>query len=168
MLGVHLHHDSDPGRDAFGGDQVFFAEIWPDEGLDLVLGIFPRGGAVPGSTYLGLFTTFTASTVGTSGQTRTAYTEPSAGSYANMPIASTTATWGAIAAGTGGRTTTASQQTFPTATAVWGTVNGFLLKNSSTINAGVCYMACNFDDTTAVTINTNDVIKVTPTVQYNN
>jgi hypothetical protein len=29
-------------------------------------------------------------------------------------------------------------------------------------------MACNFDDTTAVTVNTNDVIKVTPTMQANN
>ena len=30
------------------------------------------------------------------------------------------------------------------------------------------YFAANFDDTTAVTINTNDIIKVTPTINWQN
>lgn len=142
------------------------AEIWPDEGLDLVLAVFPKNGTNAASTYIGLFTAFTASTVGTSGQTRADYTQVSGGAYAHQTIAA--ASWGATAAGSGGRKTTAGQVTFPTATAVWGTVNGFMVLNTSTAAAGSVYMAANFDDTTAVTINTNDVIKVTPTIQYNN
>ena len=142
------------------------AEIWPDEGLDIVLEIFPRGGANLTSTFLTLFTAFSASTVGTAGQLADAYTEPSGGSFARQTIVS--ASWGAIAAGTGGRKTTASQITFPTATASWGTINGFWLANQLSASGDKAIFAANFDDTTAVTINTNDIIKVTPTAQYNN
>jgi hypothetical protein len=142
------------------------AEIWPDEGLDLVLAIFPKGAATQATTYLTLFTTFTATTVGTSGQTRSAYTEPSGGAFARQSLAA--ATWGAQSAGTGGRFSTYPQVTFPTATAVWGTVNGFAVGDTSAGAAGKLYFACNFDDTTAVTINTNDIIKITPSAQYNN
>lgn len=140
------------------------AEIWPDEGLDLVLAVFPKNGTNYTNTYISLFTTFTASTVGTSSQTMSAYTEPSGGSFARQAIAA--ASWGAATAGTGGRKVTAGQVTFPTATAPWGTVNGFMIVD--TTGTAKVFMACNFDDTTAVTINTNDVIKVTPTEQYNN
>lgn len=142
------------------------AEIWPDEGLDLVLGIFPKGGATVATTYIGLFTAFTASTVGTAAQTRSSYTEPSGGAYARQSIAA--ASWGSQAAGSGGRQSTAGQVTMPTATAVWGTVNGFAVFDTSTGAAGKVYFAANFDDTTAVTLNTNDVIKITPTVLYGN
>lgn len=145
------------------------AEIWPDEGLDLVLAVFPKGGSNPATTYLSLFTTFTASTVGTAAQTEDAYTEPSGGAFALQSLAA--ATWGAAAATTTpitGRKTTYSQVTFPTATAAWGTINGFHVKNTSTVGGGAVYFAANFDDTTAVTINTNDVIKVTPTIVYGN
>ena len=142
------------------------AEIWPDEGLDIVLEIFPRGGTNLTSTFLTLFTAHTASTVGTAGQAADAYTEPSGGAFARQTIVA--ASWGAIAAGSGGRKTTASQITFPTATAVWGTINGFWLANQLSATADKAIFAANFDDTTAVTINTNDIIKVTPTAQYNN
>ncbi len=141
------------------------AEIWPDEGLDIVLEIFPRGGANLTSTFLCLFTAFTASTVGTASQAADAYTEPSGGSYARQTIVS--GSWGAIAAGTGGRKTTASQITFPTATAAWGTVNGFWLANQLSATGDKAIMAANFDDVTAVVVNTNDIIKVTPTAQAN-
>lgn len=142
------------------------AEIWPDEGLDITLEIFPRGGSNLTTTYLTLFTAFTASSVGTAGQTADAYTEPSGGAFARQAIVS--GSWGGIAAGSGGRKTTASQVTFPTATAVWGTINGFWLANQSSASGDKALLACNFDDTTAVTVNTNDVIKVTPTMQANN
>jgi hypothetical protein len=141
------------------------AEIFPDEGLDLILGVIPKGGTTPATTYLTLFTTFTASTVGTAGQTRSAYTEPSGGAFARQSIAA--ASWGAQGAGTGGRLTTAAQVTFPTATAVWGTINGFALGDTSTAGSGKLYFACNFDDVTSVTVNTNDIVKVTPTWQAN-
>jgi hypothetical protein len=142
------------------------AEIFPDEGLDVILEIFPRGGTNLTTTYLALSTAFTASTVGSSSQAADTYTEPSGGAYARQSIAA--AAWGAIAAGTGGRKTTASQVTFPTATASWGTVNLFWLANQLSATGDKAIFAANFDDTTAVTINTNDVIKVTPTIQMNN
>jgi hypothetical protein len=65
-----------------------------------------------------------------------------------------------------GRGSAAAQVTFATATAVWGTVNGFIVTNSSLNAAGVVYYGANFDDTTAVAVNTNDVIKVTPSWVY--
>lgn len=142
------------------------AEIWPDEGLDLVLTIFPMGGTNLTQTFLTLFTAYSASTVGTAGQLADSYTEPSGGAFARQTI--TSGQWGAIAAGTGGRKTTAAQITFPTATAVWGTINGFWLANILSSSGDKALFAANFDDTTAVTINTNDIIKVTPTAQYNN
>lgn len=143
------------------------AEIWPDAGLDLVLNIFPKNGTNVATTYLALFTTFTASTVGSSSQgASTDYTEPNFTSYARQSIAA--ASWGAPAAGTGGRKVTAAQVTFPTATGNSSSAtNGFWL-GTTTSGAASVYFAANFDDTTAVTVNTNDVIKVTPTVQYNN
>lgn len=142
------------------------AEIWPDEGLDIVLNIFPRGGTNLTTTYLSLFTAFTASTVGASTSVADNYTEPSGNAYARQSIAA--ASWGAIAAGTGGRKTAAAQVTFPTATGSWGTINGFWLANQLSATADTALFAANFDDTTAVAIQTNDVIKVTPTIQYNN
>lgn len=139
-------------------------EIWPDEGLDLVLAIFPRtGGAIPANTWIGLFTAFTANTVGTNTDTRANWTEPGAGvNYARQTISS--ASWGAIAGATGGRKTTAGQVTFGTASGSWGTLNGFTILNSLTV--GSIYFGANFDDTTAVPIQSNDVIKVTPTITY--
>lgn len=139
------------------------AEIFPHEGLDLIIAVVPKGGTTPATTYMGLFTTFTASTVGTGGQTRSAYTEPTGGAYARQSVAA--ATWGANALGGGGagaegRKTSATQITFPTATAVWGTINGFFHGDTSAA-AGALYFAANFDDVTAVVINTNDIIKVT-------
>ena len=141
------------------------AEIFPDQGLDIVLNIFPRGGSNLTTTYIGLWTSFTASTVGSSSQTRTSYTETDFGSYARQSIAA--ASWGAIAAGTGGRKTTAGQVTFPTATgAGTSAINGFGVYDASTL--GQLVFAANFDDTTAVSIASGDTIRVTPTIQYNN
>jgi len=143
------------------------AEIWPDEGLDIVLEIFPRGGTNLTTTYLALFTAFTATTVGSNSQAADLYTEPNFGSYARQSIAA--ASWGAIAAGTGGRKTTAAQVTFPTASSNSASAtNGFWLANQLSASGDKCLFAANFDDLTAVTINTNDIIKVTPTAQANN
>ena len=139
------------------------AEIWPDEGLDQLLGMFPKSGSLPANTWMGLFTAFTQSTVGTNNQTRASYTEPGAGvNYARQTISS--ASWGSAAGVTGGRKSTASQVTFSTASGSWGTVNGFFVANSLT--SGSLYFAANFDDVTAVAISSGDVIKVTPYVTY--
>ena len=135
--------------------------------MDLILEIFPRGGTNLTTTHLALFTSFTATTVGSSSQVANDYTEPDFGAYARQSVAA--ADWGAIAAGTGGRKTTAAQKTFPTATSnASATVKGFWLANQASATGDKCIFAANFDDTTAVQINTNDIIKVTPTYQANN
>ncbi len=138
------------------------AEIFPNEGLDLIYGGFPKGGTGPANTWLGLFT---ASTVGTSAAVIASWSEVSnAGAYVRQTISS--ASWGTVGTTQSGRGSAAAQVTFATATAVWGTVTGFFIASSATNAAGTVYFGANFDDTTAVVVNTNDVIKVTPTWVY--
>lgn len=138
------------------------AEIFPDQGLDFVLGQFPKNATRSTSLGLCLFTSQTASTVMTSGQTLANVTETTYTSYAAQALA--TATWGAQAAATGGRGTTYPQVTFPTVGASGATINGFYIADSTTDTLVVCQ--ANFDDTTAVVLATNDIIKVTPTIVY--
>lgn len=149
------------------------AEIVPDEGLDYILAIFPKNGTNIATTYLGLFTSQTASTVPAANMvlaTPTGITEATYTGYARQSIAA--ASWGAIGAKTmwsqSGRGTTAGQVSFPAATATYATaINGFFLATAST--AGVCLFASNFDDTTAVaSLAINDVIRVTPTFGFLN
>lgn len=130
----------------------------------MILGQFPKDTTRLSTTYLCLFTSQTASTVITSGQTMSNVTETSYTSYARQSLAA--ATWGAAAAGTGGRKSTYSQITFPTVGASGATINGFFINDSSSSGKVICQ--ANFDDTTAVTLATGDIIKVTPTIQYNN
>jgi hypothetical protein len=144
------------------------AEILPDEGLDYILAIFPKNGTNIATTYLGLFTSQTASTVPASTMvlaTPTGITEAGYTGYARQSIAA--ASWGTTGAKTiwsqTTRGTTAGQVSFPAATATYSTaINGFFLATAST--AGVCLFASNFDDTTAVaTMAIGDIIRVTPT-----
>lgn len=147
----------------------FMAEIFPDEGLDIVIGQFPKNDTRITTTSLCLFTSQTASTVITSAQTVANITETTYTSYARQALA--TATWGAQAAGTGGRKTTYSQITFPTLGSA-ATINGFFIGwDSGAGGTGTPTKAvgqANMDDTTAIAGQVNDIIKVTPTVQFNN
>lgn len=144
------------------------AELFPDEGLDYLLGIVPKGGASPATLYLGLFTSQTASTVPGSSAvlaTSTGVTEASGTAYARQALVGATA-WGAVTAGTGGRKTSASQVTFPTVgSGGWGSINGFFL--ASALVNGIALFYANFDDTTAIVSGAGDIIRVTPTFQYN-
>lgn len=144
--------------------EAHMAEIFPDEGLDVVIGQWPKDTTRLATTYLCLFTSQTASTVITSGQTLSNITETTYTSYARQAMAA--ATWGAAAAGTGGRKTTFPQITFPTVGASGATINGFFIGNATPPTIAVAQ--ANFDDVTAVPLATNDVLKVTPTVQFNN
>lgn len=156
------------------------AEVVPNEGLDLILGLFPRGGSAITSTNLGLFQGLTASTVPAAAAVLSDYgaaagttiTEASFASYARQSIAS--GSWGAQAAGTGnasgGRQSSAAQVSFPAATATYSTaINGFFLANQTAHGTPAAasdkaYFYANFDDTTAIaTMAIGDVIKVTPT-----
>lgn len=139
------------------------AQMCPDEGLDLWLGQFPMTTAKYTSPLnLCLFTSQTASTVITHAQTLSAITETTYTSYARQSLAA--ATWGALAERPTnlGRQTTYPQVTFPTVGASGATINGFHITNNG--NTVLFPGQANFDDTTAVPLLTNDVIKVTPTI----
>jgi len=136
----------------------------PDEGLDFILGQFPFNTAKYTSPLnLALFTSQTASTVITHAQTFANITETTYTSYARQSLAA--ATWGAAAERPTnlGRQQTYPQVTFPTVGASGATINGFYITNNGHT---ICIGQANFDDVTAVTLLTNDVIKVTPTFAY--
>lgn len=150
------------------------AETFTLEGLDYMMGIFPKNGSNLATSYCGLWTgPGTASTIGTSVSAVMAsysnITEVTLGtwSYARKSIAS--ASWGAQAAGTGaaagGRQSTAGQVTFDAATAPYATaINGFLLTTASGHGSEVSIFVANFDDTTAIaSLAIGDIVKVTPT-----
>jgi len=127
-----------------------------------------KGGTAPTNTYLGLFTSQTASTVPANTavlSTSTGVTEAGFTSYARQAIAA--ASWGTTGAKTiwaqSTRGTTAAQVSLPAAGAVYSTaINGFLLASASTAGTGLLYS--NFDDSTAIaTLALGDVVRVTPT-----
>jgi hypothetical protein len=141
------------------------ASMFPDTGLDIFLGQFPKDATRLTAVFLGLFSSQTASTVITHAQTGSNVTESGWTNYARQSLA--TATWGAQAEyqTTLGRITTYPQVTFPTVGASGGTVNGFVLLSTNAAPGAANLIAqANFDDTTAVVLATNDVIKVTPSI----
>lgn len=147
------------------------AETFTDEGLDFILGLHIRNTKTAlATTYLTLFTTQTASTVpartATGGAAPSGWTEATGTGYARKAVAA--ADWGAAATNGSGRRSTCAQQTFATVGAGgWGTVNGFGLIELSVAGAGdETFWFANFDDVTAVTLNVNDVIRITPAEQF--
>jgi hypothetical protein len=142
------------------------AEIFPDEGIDVIMAIFPKNGTNLSSLFLGLFTSQTGTTVPAANavlSTSTGVTEAAYTSYARISIAA--ASWGAQAAGSpDGRKTTAGQVTMPTVTGAAGTaVNGYFIADSLTTGKAICY--ANFTEG-AWTPAVNDVFKVTPTMNF--
>lgn len=156
------------------------ASIFPDEGLDVIVGIVPKGGTVLSTTYVGLFTSSSGgSAVPASSATvaamGTGYAEcATAGwsTYARQSIAS--ASWGTSGAQTiwsvTGRGAVGPQVSFPAPTAAYSPANpicGFFIADAVTAGHGIFYS--NFSDTTSVaSLAIGDVIKVTPTWGYSN
>lgn len=143
-------------------------EIFPDEGLDFLLGIVPKNGTNLATVYLGLFTSQTASTTPASTAvlaTSTGVTEAAFTGYARVAIPSTD--WGSAGAQTiwsqATRGVVAAQKSFPAATAAYATgINGFFIATAST--AGTALWYSNFSDTTAIaSMAIGDICKVTPT-----
>jgi hypothetical protein len=141
-------------------------EIFPDEGLDMVLAVVTGNQAAPANLYMGLFTSQTASTVPARDAvlaTQTGVTEVTGTGYVRVQV--TPANWGAPATNGNGRKRTSAQKTFPTVGAGgWGIITGFFIADSQT--SGVALFYANFDDTTANTLNAGDVQKVTPAMQF--
>lgn len=168
---MHLHHEY--GRELapdYSGQEFGITEMFPNEGLDLIFGIVPKGGTAPANTWLGLWTTGgggSPSSLGTltSAAVIASWGEATGTNYARQTIAA--ASWGTVGTTQSGRGTASSQLTFTSAGATsWGTVNGFIICSGSGWNAGVVWFGANFDDTTSVPVNTGDIVKVTPTWVY--
>jgi hypothetical protein len=142
------------------------AYMLPDEGLDIILGQFPKDTTRLTSVYLCLFSSHTASTVITHAQAMADITESAWTNYARQALANTG--WGAPAefSGADGRVVAFSQITFPTVGASGGTVNGFFISDILSTTGDKCIAQANFDDTTAVVLATNDIIKVTPSFAF--
>ena len=164
---MHLHHAHGREHDLDYNHEFNMAEIFPNEGLGLIYAAYPKGATGPANTWLGLFTANSASALGSvsSASTIASWGEvANAGAYTRQTISS--ASWGTAATTQSGWGSGAAQVTFATATAVWGTINGFFVASSLVNATGTIYFGANFDDTTAVAVNTNDIIKVTPSWIY--
>lgn len=140
------------------------AEIFVNTGLDIVLGQWPKDTTRLTTAHLCLFTSQTASTVVTQTQTIADVTETVFTNYARQAL--TPASWGAQGAGASGRKTTFPQMTFPTVGGTGATLNGVFITDILSTTGDVLIGAANFDDLTAVVLLTNDIIKVTPAVEY--
>ena len=147
------------------------SEIFVDQGLDAILTVFPKNGSNYAFLFLGLFvsqsaTTVPARTVTDGSSPSTGWSEVTGTAYGRQGVPA--GSWGTPSTnGNGRKITTTGTVTMPTAGNAWGTVNGFFLATASGSLAGsqLVYFA-NFDDGLSIIVGTNDVIKVTPSVQY--
>ena len=158
--------------------------LFPQEGLDSLLNIVPRGTAYPTTNYLGLFATgwstisgYVANNNGNINVTLNTGTYPvtevSGVGYGRQGLI--TASWSTPTGGTatvnnvvisGRQCTTVSGFTFTCSSGTW-TVNGIFVASGATnygTSSGV-YFYAPFSDLNAVTVASGDSIVVTPTWQ---
>ena len=161
---------------------VQIADLFPDEGLDYLLGIVPKNGTNLANTFLGLYTAGGGTSVpggltlaaigglGTSG-----YAEVSATQWASYTRQTHAAgSWGAAGASTiwstVGRKVDGSQMTFLAPAAPYSPTNpiaGFFL--ATAITGGVALYYSNFGDgSTIASLAIGDIVKVTPTFGLGN
>jgi len=148
------------------------AEIFPDEGLDLIINTFFKQGTPPANLYVGLFTSATPTTVplrtATGGASPVGFTEmvASSGAYARQAIAA--ASWGAPATDGSGRATTGPQVDF-TGFVSAANANSYFIATASAPGASnkiLCF--ANFNSGLARGLAaTTDHIQVTPTAVFN-
>ena len=162
--------------------------LWPQEGLDYLMGIVPKAGTTPSNLYLGLFTTswstiqgygLTNINVTLNGGTYPVTELSSATGYATRPTLAA-ATWGAQSAGTvtiGSNTINVRQSTYGSAITItnssgstWSGVNGIFVASSATVGQAsgsgttVLWYAP-FSDGSTVTLANGDSISITPVWQ---
>jgi hypothetical protein len=148
------------------------AEIFPDEGLDLVINTMFKGGTQDTTLFVGLFTSQTPTTVpartATGGASPSGWTEmaASSGTYARIAIA--TGDWGANATNGNGRRSTLSAAKQFTGFVGAAAANGFFIATNSAAGAGdtILYFS-NFDSGVARTFAAvGDQLNLTPRVQF--
>lgn len=144
------------------------AEIFPNDGLRFLHDWFPRQSAAPATLYVGMFTNFTASTVGDITTTIGSMVEPTGGSYGRQPLPA--ASWAAAASTASGVVSTAAQVSFLETQSAYGpthAVNGYFLTDKAT-GSGAMLAMSNFTDAAgverpAVIVNgAGIVVRVTP------
>jgi hypothetical protein len=140
------------------------AEIFPNDGLAFLHQFFPRQSlTAPATLYVGLFTNFTATTVGDQSTTIGSIVEPTGGGYGRKAIPA--ASWLPMASIAGGVIATAAQVSFDETTAAFGpthAVNGFFLCDKPTGSCAMLAMS-NFSTDAPVIVNqAGIVIKVNP------
>ena len=161
--------------------------LWPQEGLDYLMGVVPKGGTAPANLYLGLFTTSWATiqgygltninvTLNTGTYPVTELTSYNGGTRPTLASGS----WGAQAAGTvtiGANTINVRQSTYSSAIVItnssgstWTGVNGIFVATSATVGQAsgggttVLWYAP-FSDGSTVTLANGDSISITPVWQ---
>lgn len=148
------------------------AHTFTNSGLSALLTVFPQtASGQPPVLYLGLFASQTSGTVpsrtATGGAAPGTWTETPQFASARQVISGNQ--WGAPNVNGNGVRVSALQVTFPTATANGLSANGFFI--SPGISGGAAgdipIFFSNFDDLTMIAINSGDVVKVTPTIQFN-
>lgn len=146
------------------------AHTFTDSGLSAMLGAFPRSALIPAVTYVGLFASQTSGTV----PNRTAHGGAAPGGWVETPQFTgqrqviSAAQWSVPIISGNGVAVTGIQLTFPTATANGLSANGFFLSNQpSSVAADNPYFFANFDDLTQISINSGDVVRITPRMQWN-
>lgn len=145
------------------------AEIFPDEGLDYLLGLAFKAATQDTTLFLGLFTSQTATTVpartASGGASPAGWTEAAFTNYVRQAVSS--GGWGSPSTNGNGRKIAGPQVTFPAVGVTGNTINGFFIATNSASGAGdtIIYFA-NFDSLTARVLITGDVEKVTPSAQF--
>lgn len=147
------------------------AEIFPDEGLDYILGVVFDALTQDTTFHVGLFTSQTATTVpartATGGAVPSGFTEmaASSGTYARQAISS--GAWGSPSTVGSGRKISAPQATF-TGFVGAAAANGFFIATNAASGAGdVVLCFANFDSLVARTFAVvADQLLLTPSVQF--
>ena len=147
-------------------------KIYPDQGIDELLSVFPKNGTNHATLYAGLFTSQTPTTVpdrsALGGASPSGWTEVSAGAGSYARIAIPSSSWGSpVTTGTG-RKVTAAQVNF-TGFTTSAPVNGFFLATLSASGVGdkIIFFA-NFDDGLSYSlVTTADQLLLTPYMGHN-
>jgi len=159
--------------------------VFPNEGLDVILNIVPKGGSVLANTFVGLFTaagatSVPAATVNLSqlaGAGNAAFAEVSTTLWATYLRMTTAAgSWGAQGGSTiwatVGRAVQGSQVQFPAPGAGYSPalpIAGFFLATTSAYGASSALYYSNFEDgSTIVGLSTGDIVKVSPGFGFGN
>lgn len=165
------------------------ADLFPDEGLDLLLGIVPKNGANLSQTFMGLYTAQGGTSIpsnqsvlsssGAGGTNNQGCVEVSTTLWSTyLRITMPSGSWGAQSSSTvwstsGRIVTSATPAVFPAPTSLYNpspnSIAGFFLSNNSIPYQGIGIYYSNFADSSLIaSLSIGDVVKVTPTFGMGN